>query len=144
MAAARAAAGVITSDTLAAVLAVRDLLYRYARGVDRRDLELVRSCFAPDARYEGALASGTIADMLAALPAAMARYTTTLHFMSEPAVTVDGRAARCETPTIAFHVLRGSGALRTVAVRYFDSLEFDPAGWRIVARRVQRCWERVG
>ena len=56
------------ADTLAAVLAVRDLVYRYARGVDRRDLSLVDSCFAPGARYEGALASGTIADMLAALP----------------------------------------------------------------------------
>ena len=132
------------TDRLAAVLAVRDLLYRYARGVDRRDLALVRSCFAPDARYEGALASGTIADMLAALPAAMARYTTTLHFMSEPAVAIDGTAAHSETPTVAFHVLRDSGTLRTVAVRYLDRLQLGPAGWSIVARRVQRCWERLG
>ena len=130
-------------DTLAAALAVRDLLYRYARGVDRRDPALVRACFAPDARYEGALASGTIADMLSALPAAMARYTTTLHFMSEPAVTLHGHAAHSETPTVAFHVLRDTAALRTVAVRYLDRLEMGPAGWWIVARRVQRCWERT-
>jgi len=135
---------VTAADTLAAVLAVRDLVYRYARGVDRRDVALVGSCFAPDARYEGSLASGTIADMLAALPVAMARYTTTLHFMGEPAVSIEGSAAHSETPTIAYHVLRDSGALRTVAVRYLDRLERGPAGWWIVERRVQRCWERVG
>ncbi|HWP66842.1 MAG TPA: nuclear transport factor 2 family protein [Candidatus Limnocylindria bacterium] len=126
---------------LAAALAVCDLLYRYARGVDRRDLDLVRSCFAPGARYDGALASGTVADMLAALPAAMARYAATLHFMGEPAVTIDGDAATSETPTVAYHVLRDGGTLRTVAVRYVDRLEHGPDGWRITARRVLRCWE---
>ncbi|MHB8465373.1 MAG: nuclear transport factor 2 family protein [Acidimicrobiales bacterium] len=28
---------------------IRDCLYRYSRGVDRRDLDLVRSCYHPDA-----------------------------------------------------------------------------------------------
>ena len=132
-----------TAETLVATLAVRDLLYRYARGVDRCDPALVASCFAPGAAYEGALASGTIADMLAALPAAMARYETTLHFMSEPAVIIDGAVAHSETPTVAYHVLKGSRALRTVAVRYLDRLELGPSGWWIVARRVERCWERT-
>ena len=133
-----------TLERLAERLAVRDLLYRYARGVDRRDLDLVRSCFAPDARYEGALARGAVADMLAALPGAMERYAATMHFMSEPAVTIDGAMARSETPTLAYHVLRAPpGRLRTVAVRYDDVLERGAAGWLVVARRVQRCWERI-
>jgi 3-phenylpropionate/cinnamic acid dioxygenase small subunit len=132
-----------TLELLAAKLAIRDLLYRYARGVDRRDPDLVHSCFAPDARYEGMLARGTIGDMLAALPAAMDRYVATMHFMSEPAVTVDGTTAWSETPTVAYHVLRHpSGRLRTTAVRYDDVLERARAGWRIVARRVHRCWDR--
>jgi hypothetical protein len=143
MAAARAAAGVTTAEALAATLAVRDVLYRYARGVDRRDLALVASCFAPGATYEGALASGTVADMLAALPAAMARYAATLHFMSEPAVIVDGPLAHGETPTVAYHVLPDSRALRTVGVRYCDRFELGSTGWRIVARRVERCWQRT-
>jgi hypothetical protein len=136
---------VSTLGRLADGLAIRDLLYRYAHGVDRRDLDLIRSCFAPEARYEGALAVGTVADMLAALPAAMARYAATMHFMGAPAVTIDGDAARSETRTLAHHLLREPPAgLRTVAIRYEDLLERRPAGWLIVARRVHRCWERTG
>jgi hypothetical protein len=127
-----------TLELLAARLAIRDLLYRYARGVDRRDLDLVRSCFAPDARYEGTLARGTVTEMLAALPAAMGRYATTLHFMSEPAVMIDGATARSETPAVAYHVLSDPpGELRAVAVVYEDELERAASGWRIVARRVR-------
>lgn len=118
-------------------LAVRDLLYRYARGVDRRDLALVRACFAPGARYEGALAHGTVEDMLAALPAAMQRYASTLHVMGEPFVEWAADTARSTTPALAYHVLPDPpGGLCTVAVRYDDVLERTPAGWRIVARRV--------
>lgn len=131
-------------DALAATLAVRDLVYRYARGVDRRDLGLVASCFAPGAMYEGALARGTIDEMLAALPAAMARYVTTLHFMSEPAVTLDGAVARAETPTVAYHVLPDGRGLRTAGVCYLDRFAVGPSGWWIVARRVERRWERTG
>jgi hypothetical protein len=125
--------------TLADTLAIRDLLYRYARGVDRRDLDLVRACFAPDCRYEGTLARGTIADMLAALPAAMARYERTLHFMGEPRVTLDGDAARSETPTLAYHMLREpAGTIRLVCVRYRDELGRLDGGWRITVRTVRR------
>jgi hypothetical protein len=121
-------------------LAIRDLVYRYARGVDRRDLPLVASCFAPEARYDGTLAHGTAADMLAALPAAMTRYTSTLHFMGEPAIRIDGDTAHSETPTLAYHVLRDPpGTLRTVAVRYHDDLVRLAGTWRIVARRVERA-----
>lgn len=122
-------------------LAIRDLIYSYARGVDRRDLDLVRSCFTADCGYEGALATGRIADMLAALPVAMARYRSTLHFMGEPAISVDGDRAQATTSTVAYHVLPDPAAgIRTVAVRYEDELGRTPDGWRIASRRVFRMW----
>ena len=130
---------------LADDLAIRDLLYRYARGIDRRDLALVRSCFLPDARYEGALATGTIGDMLEALPVVMSRYAATMHFMSDPVVTIDGDRARSETRTLAYHVLHDPPRrIRTVGVRYEDLLERRDEGWRIVAsnrRRAEGVWK---
>jgi 3-phenylpropionate/cinnamic acid dioxygenase small subunit len=144
MAAARAAADLSDAAQALDRLAIRDLIYAYARGVDRRDLDAVRACFTPDCRYEGTLASGTIADMLRALPAAMARYERTMHFMGEPSVTVDGDQAWSETPTVAYHVLRDAPhGLRTVHVVYADVLARTAVGWRIVERRVRALADRT-
>ena len=68
--------------------AIQDLELTYARGVDRRDLALVASCFAPDCAYEGALGRGTIGDALKTLEAAMARYASTLHHVGNVLVTL--------------------------------------------------------
>ena len=65
--------------------AIHDLIMRYARGVDRRDLDLVASCFAADAAYDGALGSGGIDVVLAALRERMPRYRTTMHFLTREA-----------------------------------------------------------
>ncbi len=122
--------------------AIRDVLLRYARGVDRRDIELVASCFTPDAGYEGSLARGTIVDALAALRVAFERYTRTLHFLGNQVIELDGETARSETYCLAHHVLP-DGGLRVVAVRYLDELSRDDRGWRIRRRVAQREWERV-
>ena len=129
----------LTTTSLLDRLEIRDLLYRYARGVDRRDVDMVGACFTPDCRYDGALASGTVADMLAALPAAMARYERTMHFMGEPAVDLDGDTAHSETPTVAYHLVPEGGGMRVVHVVYRDSLRRTHAGWRIVERNVRRA-----
>ena len=39
----------MTLDDLIDREQIRDVIYRYARGVDRRDYELVRSCYHPNA-----------------------------------------------------------------------------------------------
>ena len=39
----------MTPDDLIAREQIRDVVYRYARGVDRRDFALVRGCYHPDA-----------------------------------------------------------------------------------------------
>jgi hypothetical protein len=132
---------VVLVDPVLDRVAVCDLVLRYARGVDRRDVALIASCFTPDCAYDGTLARGTIADMLAALPAAMARYRATMHFMPGHDVTLEGDRGRVVTPTLAHHV--SGGMLRTVAVRYHDDVVRGPDGWRIARRRVERLFERT-
>lgn len=122
--------------------AIQDVLLRYARGVDRRDIDLVASCFTPDAAYDGALARGTIADALAALRVAVTRYTSTLHVLANQLIEIDGDTARSETYALAHHCLP-DGALRIVALRYLDELVRHDDGWRICRRTAQREWERV-
>lgn len=126
-------------------LALRDLLCRYARGVDRRDLPLVRSCFTPDCRYDGALGRGSIDVAMAALREAMGRYRATFHLLGTQRIAVHGETADSETYGIACHVLRGPGTRhRTVGVSYTDACVRTPDGWRIAARTARRLWTRDG
>jgi hypothetical protein len=122
--------------------AIRELLLRYARGVDTRDLALVRSYFVPGAAYRGALATGTIADALEALPAAMGRYTATRHSISAQSLEIDGDSARSSADCTALHWLP-DGRCRTVSVRYHDELVRGPSGWRISRRDVEQLRTRV-
>jgi ketosteroid isomerase-like protein len=132
---------VTTVRRLADAIAVRDVVLGYARAVDRKDLDAVGRCFTPDCAYEGALASGTIADALATLRGAFERYARTMHFMGTQDVTVDGDAAQAVTYCVAYHV-RTNGRHATVAVRYLDTLARTPDGWRIARRVVRTDWTR--
>ena len=122
-------------------VSIRELLLRYARGVDARDLGLVASCFTPDAAYRGALATGTVTDALAALPAAMGRYTATRHAIAGHSVEIDGDTATSSADCTAQHWLPGGGC-HTVAVRYRDDLVRGADGWRITRREVEHLWTR--
>ncbi|HLK11572.1 MAG TPA: nuclear transport factor 2 family protein [Candidatus Binatia bacterium] len=120
---------------------IQDLLVRYARGVDRRDLGLVASCFTPDATYAGALATGPIGEALAALGAAMPRYAATLHLLGTQTIAVYGDTARCTTDAVAHHRF-ADGGHDAAGVRYRDDLVRCADGWRIRRRVVETLWRR--
>jgi 3-phenylpropionate/cinnamic acid dioxygenase small subunit len=124
--------------------AIHDLLMRYAHGVDRRDLAMVEACFAPDAAYEGALGVGTIEVALAALRERMVRYQSTMHFLSNQLIELDGDAARCETYALVYHRLYADegGQDFIVGVRYLDELARHGAGWWIVRRTARMEFQR--
>jgi len=122
--------------------AIQDLLLRYARDVDRRDLAAVATCFTTDCTYDGALGQGPIADVLVRLGAAMERYESTLHCLANQVIELDGDRARSETYAIAYH-RRHDARLYVTAVRYCDDLVRAPEGWRIAMRIVRREWERT-
>ncbi len=132
------------SRQLADRAAIQDVMLRYARGVDRRDLDLVAACFMPDASYEGALASGTIAQALVRLRDRMTRYDSTMHFIGNQLIEINGDAASSETYAIAYHRLTDGGIARlyTVGVRYLDGLVRDGDTWRIRRRVVKTEWQR--
>ena len=131
-------------QTLLDRAAIHDLIIRYARGVDRRDLDLVASCFAADAAYQGSLGTGGIDVVLAALRERMPRYRTTMHFLTNPLVEVRGDAASCETYALVYHRLENDDDVEDfiVGVRYVDELARRADGWRIVSRRTAMEFQR--
>jgi len=124
--------------------AIHDLLMRYARGVDRRDLDQVAACFAPDAGYEGSLGVGTIDVALAALRERMDRYQVTMHFLANELIELAGDAARCETYALVYHRLRAEEDAQdfVVGVRYQDELARHGDGWWIVHRSAVMEFQR--
>ncbi|MGE0386158.1 MAG: nuclear transport factor 2 family protein [Gammaproteobacteria bacterium] len=125
---------------------IRDLLYRYARGVDFRDPELMYGCFADDARIDllGIAVFEGVQAFRAFRPAPgqvldLESIDASTHLMGNILVRIDGDDAHAETSAVAYLYGPRAGA-RVVLVRglqYSDDLRRTDAGWRISAR-VQR------
>jgi hypothetical protein len=120
---------------------IKALPVTYARGVDRRDWGLVRSCFTDDCFVEGSRAAAPIEEYLADLRPGVEHFPTTMHFMGNQLVEVAGDEGRVETYAVAFHwAAEQAGAddpaNLVVGVRYHDSVVRTGAGWLIARRHV--------
>ena len=123
---------------------IRDLLMRYGRAIDRRDIDAVAACFTSDAEYEGSLGKGKIARMLDALRKVMPRYEKTMHLLGTQAIELTGNVARCETYGIVYQRLRDpvTPRDRVVGVCYVDELACRERGWLITKRLARIDWRR--
>ena len=134
-----------TVRALADRAAIHDVVLRYARGVDRRDLALVASCFIPGAAYDGGLGQGTIETVLDALRQRLERYESTMHVIGNQLVELLGDHASSETYAVAYHrfTLDNVPKLFTVGVRYLDDIVRQEEGWLIARRSVKTEWQRT-
>ena len=120
---------------------IRDVLVRYAQGLDRRQFDQVARCFTPDAQAEfsgNMLQPGV--EAIVAYVCGVARLAATTHFVGETAITLDGDSAETENYTIAY-LVNVNGENRSVHVRglrYHDHFVRTPDGWRI-CQRVHCC-----
>lgn len=137
------------TSAIAAKDEIRDVLYRYCRGVDRCDYELIRSCYHPDATDDHGEYVGDVDGFVAHCAANLGRFERTMHFLGNVFVEVDvdsGRA-RSEAYVIAHHHLRaGHGKPErdfTVNLRYVDDFEQRGGEWRIAARVCVFEWARM-
>jgi hypothetical protein len=135
-------------DALLDERAIRAVVLRYCRGVDRMDRDLVRSCYHDDATDEHGSFSGGVEDFLEWVFRLLGRYEVTMHFVGNLLVEVspdDPDVARSETYGIAFH--RGGDDdprlnLMT-GFRYVDRFERRAGEWRIARRVAVTEWSRV-
>jgi ketosteroid isomerase-like protein len=126
--------------------AIRRVHLDYCRGVDRRDWELVRSCYHPDAiDYHGPFEGGVDAFIEWAVEL-MDTVAMTMHFVGNQIVDVEGDVAWHEAYCLAFHRLTstdGSPAVDWVVnLRYLDKMERRDGRWRIADRLVVHDLDR--
>jgi hypothetical protein len=129
-------------DSLADEVAIRDVLHRYAFGVDARDFDMQRACFTEDveAEYGGhRLPRGV--DGILTLNRGASRFVSTMHHAGTTVIlSLTADAAETEHYAIAYLLARendGRHVLTTRGVRYSDRFRRDDRGW-CICRRVHR------
>ena len=135
----------MTLDTLLAKAEIADVLHKYARGIDRMDFDLVRSCYHPDAFDDHGALSGDVDTFIAGAEAFLPRFAATMHFLGNMSIEVDGDVARAETYAVAYHrIERENGGKDDIwGIRYVDRFEQRGGEWRIAHRVVAQEWRRV-
>ena len=123
--------------------AIREVLQRYCRGVDRGDAELIKTVYHDDAIDEHGFFKGSgteFADLIAAKKRAEA--ATSIHFLGNSLFDhVQGTRADVETYFISFNEYLDSDANHQLfAGRYLDTFEERDGEWRIVHRMVVHDW----
>ncbi|HZM31081.1 MAG TPA: nuclear transport factor 2 family protein [Acidimicrobiales bacterium] len=119
---------------------IAEVLVRYTAAIDRRDWDLLRTCFTEDCRADyGGIGSWRgvdgITDYMVTAHAGMGH---TLHRLSNIVVSLDGDAADARSYVDAV-VMAADGRSGINAMGFYDDrLERTGAGWRIAERRFTR------
>ena len=126
--------------------AIREVLNRYCRGIDRRQFDLVRSCYHPDASDDHGGFKGGVEAFIAMCTESLKRYERTMHFMGNQFVKLEEGADEgfVETYAVAYHMeAEGSPYPDLVmGVRYQDTVGRNGNDWIITARRAIPHWVR--
>ena len=129
----------MTLDDVTAHIEIQQVLYRYCRGVDRGEYDLLRDVYHPDATDNHGAWVGLgkdFADYL--IPAMDGPGFVGQHHITNILIALNGAQADVESYFIAFHPLAGDGAARHafVAGRYLDGFERRDGVWKIAQRVV--------
>ena len=82
---------------------LKNLIYLFARSIDRVDEELMRELFWPDATDDHGLFTGTAEDYVAWVIPLLKSMNGTQHTISNILVEVEGDKASAETYFVAYH-----------------------------------------
>ncbi len=123
--------------------AIEECLLRYSRGVDRNDVELIRSAFHPDAlenhsrEVRGPLEEGFLAWWIPQQPQRQADQ----HLISNSTIDLEGDIAHVETYYMSVIQLRGEACVTLRGGRYADRFEKRDGAWKIALRIVLPEWD---
>ncbi|MBS4754558.1 nuclear transport factor 2 family protein [Nocardioides sp. zg-ZUI104] len=133
-------------EDLLAKQEIYEVVCRYARGIDRLDMDLVRSCYHPDAIDHHTGFSGGVEEFLTWAEGALRQMSGTMHTLCNHLVELHGDVAVAETYAHTTHWTREPTKPSHNAVtgtRYIDRFEKRNGEWRIAERWATRSWIRT-
>lgn len=122
---------------------IEEVVLRYCRGIDRRDFDLVRSCYHPDARDHHGSFDGNVDEYIAWVDGLTARYRFTMHLVGNVLVELAGEdSAACETYGVSLHRSDDPRPFMNLATgfRYVDRFERREGRWGIAERTAVGEW----
>ncbi|HVY85584.1 MAG TPA: nuclear transport factor 2 family protein [Caulobacterales bacterium] len=122
--------------------AIRECFLRYTRGIDRLDVDMIKSAFHEDAIDNHARGvQGSIDDMLRWwLPQQPSR-DATQHFVTNQTIELDGDSAHVETYFLVIIKQKAREDAALIGGRYADRFERRKGTWRIALRVVLPEWQ---
>ncbi len=137
----------MSAAEIAAHAEIRQVLYRYCRGVDRGDREMLTSVYHPDGEDDHGSWRGKGRDFANYIVDSLDRaQCPSQHHITNVLIALDGDQAAVESYFIAFHPHPGeddSEQLAFVGGRYLDRFERREGSWRIARRQVVLDWTRA-
>jgi len=123
---------------------LRQLAYRYARLIDRRDWEEIPRVFTETASLTGPGYAMTGYRELKAGLQAIEMYSATLHCVHNQIAEIDGDFATGELYCVANHLHEKNGVpfKLDMGIRYEDRYERGSDGWRIAERVLNLIWQQ--
>ncbi|MBM9468741.1 nuclear transport factor 2 family protein [Nakamurella leprariae] len=122
--------------------AIRDCLYRYCHGIDRRDQETLRGCYWPDGTDDHVSFSGNAHEFIDVIWPFLESLRSSTHFLGNILLRVHGDRAHGETYWQVFHREPGQDGRPDydylAGGRYLDVFEKRDGEWRILTRRLIR------
>jgi SnoaL-like domain len=121
---------------------IRHCIAAVARGEDRRDADLIRASYWPDATCDYGIFTGSLPDYLDWVLPGSPAIVVTQHILGQILITLSKDTAQSETHVIGYHrVDVGDGNIDTAIVgRYLDRLERREEEWRIAERTMIYDW----
>lgn len=128
---------------------IRDCMMRYAQGVDRCDIDVLKSVYWPDGTdWHGDFNGNAHEFCNFIIPVLQKTMVMCQHFLGGSLIRfVDRTSALVETYSQNFHVMRnedGDNYDLVVGSRYLDKMEKRSDEWRILNRVVMVEWVNTG
>jgi hypothetical protein len=125
--------------------AIRDVLMRYSRGIDRCDRALLESVYWPEAVDDHGSFTGKALDFIDWALGVLQTMDQTSHMLGNILIRLNGDCAYVETYFEAYHRIRresGSPYDAVLGGRYVDRMERRGDEWRIGDRLAIYDWVR--
>lgn len=143
----RGKAGVLDAELQLLVdkQALNDVLFRYCRGVDRCDRDLIASAYHADAHdHHGPGFQGSVEAFIEWVIPRQMRWDVGMHLLTNTLFDVRGNVAFGESRYMAIHsrsaTAEQAALVYVAAGRYIDRFERRDGEWRIARRRTVVEW----